>query len=335
MSDILLAKPQLPDDFIDTSVGEAYIIRECLSNLVEMSTGNLNIDPHTFEYQPPNGYKPLVKILEDKHNAPVVITCGAKQAIGAVFYALKKLGYDKYSMRTPYWVLIPPLADAHNMQTIIANPLDNENPYLMLAPNNPDNNCPSYDDLKSLHYQYKDKQIPFIHDAAYYTHTYLPKTYELGDLGDVQIFSMSKKFGLSGHRIGYAVCHDERFAPLIQNYVEMMTVGVSSVSQQLLYNLLSWEKDISEEFTTASYEKLRQNKQLIKNVNHDVLSIPDNFEDSYGMFGFFKVGPKADFKKAKVNVIDGNFFGKPGYVRMNLALPQSKLIEVVSRLNNI
>ena len=53
------------------------------------------------------------------------------------------------------------------------------------------------------------------------------------------------------------------------------------------------------------------------------------------MFGWFNVGPKADFNKAKVNFIDGALFGQPGYVRMNLALPENKLREVISRLNNL
>jgi aspartate/methionine/tyrosine aminotransferase len=180
-----------------------------------------------------------------------------------------------------------------------------------------------------------DKGIPLIHDAAYYTHSYLPDSYELGSVGDVQIFSTSKMFGLSGFRVGYAVCHNEKFAPLIQNYMETMTVGASSLSQQFLFHLFQWEKSFTKDFTNSSYSKLLDNKNLIKQINPLVLEVPDDFEKSPGMFGFFKKGPKANFAAAKVNVVDGKFFGKEGFVRLSLGLPHDRLKEVVDRLNNL
>lgn len=341
MSNLLLAKPKLPDGWLDTSVGEPYAIKDALSKYVELDKGYFTVDPHSWEYPEPNGYKPLVQLLEDKYQAPVIITNGAKQGLGAIFYALNKMGYIRIGMKAPYWALIPPLAKAHGLDSDFKEPEDNYRniihpPYLLLAPNNPDGQCQSLESLKELAGQHRDKKIPFIHDAAYFTHTYLPNNYEFGLVGDAQIFSASKMFGLSGLRVGWVVCYDESYVPLIQSYMEMMTVGVSSISQQFLYNLLSWEKsspDTFKLFEAAGREELLKAKKLLRAVPPEILEIPDNVEEIPGMFGWFKVGPKANFQKAKINAIDGALFGKPGYVRMNLALGTEKMAKVVARLS--
>lgn len=342
MSDALLAKPTLPEGWQDVSVGEPYVIKDSLSKFVDLDKGYFVADKNIWEYSRPNGYKPLVDLLEEKYQAPVIITNGAKQALGAIFYTLKKLGKSSIGMMNPYWALLPPLVEAHGLETQLFHYSDGDlgkfsSPYLLLAPNNPDGQCQSYDVLREVASNYKDANVPFIHDAAYFTHTYLPSNYELGPLGDVQIFSMSKMYGLSGLRCGFAVCYNEEYAALIQEYMEMMTVGVSNISQQFLYNLLSWEKhdpEIKSEFVKDSFNSLLKAKQLIKGVNREILEVPDNMEQINGMFGFFKVGAKANFNKAKVNFIDGKLFGMPGYVRMNLALGETKLKEVIDRLNN-
>jgi bifunctional pyridoxal-dependent enzyme with beta-cystathionase and maltose regulon repressor activities len=53
------------------------------------------------------------------------------------------------------------------------------------------------------------------------------------------------------------------------------------------------------------------------------------------MFGFFKVGDKADFTKAKINMIDGALFGAPGFIRMNLAFSEKQMQNIVNRLNSV
>lgn len=333
MSDILLAKPKLPDDWIDFSVGEPHIVREVLSKVYHLTSGMFPDSERLWEYPSPNGYKPLVDYLENKHQAPVIITNGAKQALGASFYALKQLGKSKLGMRTPFWALIPPLATQHGL--ICTDKYDS---YLCLLPNNPDGFIHSYEYATYLAEYHKDLGIPFIHDAAYYTHVYLPDNYLLGPLGDVQIFSISKMYGLSGLRLGYAVCYNTDYYKYIQQYMETMTVGVSSISQKLMYDLYIAEKESPHKekiFIRESRELLMQAKLLIRTVKPAVLEVPDDIENTPGMFGWFRAGPKADFARAKVNVIDGALFGVPGMVRLNLALPTEKLQQAIIRLNSL
>lgn len=344
MSDILLAKPCLPPDWIDVSVGEPHIVKDKLQNFFSLRPYEL-AHGISYEYPNPKGYKPLTQLLEEKHKAPVIITNGAKQALGACFYALQQMGKLSMGMKLPYWALIPPLAKVHGLNCVTFGPesLQTEEPwgfdsYLLLAPNNPDGYCPDAQGCKNLAARLKEKNIPLIHDAAYYTHTYLPGDHSLPAFGDVQIYSISKMLGLSGLRLGYVVCHNPEFYKLIQQYMETMTVGVSIVSQVFLYDLMHrmhGYPTLAEAFEGTSSMALAEAKKIIKGVDPEILEINSDIEQTPGMFGWFKVGPCADFEKSKINFIDGSLFGIPGMVRMNLAFSSSTMEEIVKRLNSV
>ncbi len=338
MSDILLAKPILPPDWIDVSVGEPHVVREHLLDVFDLSVYELPKVSHMYEYPAPNGYKPLVQLLEEKHKAPVIITNGAKQGLGACFYALKQMGKSRVGMRTPFWALIPPLAEMHGMKCIEeTNPIWDS--FLALSPNNPDGYVFDTEYLRdacNLSLE-KERHIPLIHDAAYYTPIYMPDGHALPAFGDVQIFSISKMLGLSGLRLGYVVCHNKEFYKLILQYMEAMTVGVSIASQMFLNDLLGRMNaypTLTESFEGRSKMALIEAKKIISQVDPEVLEIPADLVGSNGMFGWFKVGPKANFQKSKINFIDGALFGGPGMVRMNLAFNRDQMQEIANRLNS-
>jgi aspartate/methionine/tyrosine aminotransferase len=335
MSDILLAKPKLPPDWIDVSVGEPHIVRSTLLEYFHVEPLSTYSMDHEWEYPAPAGYQPLVDKLQEQYGHPVIITNGAKQALGACFYALKKLGKLHVGMIEPYWALIPPLMDMHGLIPAIGKHPYNVDAFLALAPNNPDGQFPH---LEVLEDTCKSKKIPFIHDAAYYTHVYLPKTTELKVYGDAQIFSVSKMFGISGLRLGYVVCKNPDFYRLIQEYMEAMTVGVSIVSQLCLLNLLQDIENNPTDFSSFEEEALgaiNVAKLMMLGVDPEVLKINPLLIDRPGMFGWFGVGPRADFKKSKINVIDGALFGGPGMVRMNLAFNETQMQDLVNRLNSV
>lgn len=339
MSELLLAKPILPADWIDVSVGEPHVVRNHLLEVFNLDLYELPKVDHMWEYPAPNGYKPLVQLLEEKYKAPVVITNGAKQALGACFYALKQLGYSLCDQKRPYWALIPPLAKMHGLEIFHDScpPNGNDFPFLLLSPNNPDGSCESAEDLIRLSNHYKERHLPLIHDAAYYTPIYTQDGHGLPAIGDVQIYSISKMLGLSGLRLGYIVCHNPEFYKLILQYMEAMTVGVSIASQIFLYDLMNrmhGYPTLKEAFEGRSKLSLLESKKIIKQVDSEILEVPDDVEKTNGMFGWFKVGPKANFQKSKINVIDGALFGGPGMIRMNLAFDREKMQEIVAKLNS-
>jgi aspartate/methionine/tyrosine aminotransferase len=340
MTDILLAKPKLPPDWIDVSVGEAHVVREALYSIFNVENYRMRSVPR-MEYPLPTGYEPLVRFLEDRYGAPVVITNGAKQGLSAAFYALQCMGKQTVGMRSPYWALLPPLLKIHGLDFTPPDAWDYDNDapvydsYLSVSPNNPDGFMTN---LKEVAGFMKGNGIPLIHDAVYYSHVYLPWSDPLKQYGDVQIYSASKSFGLSGLRIGWAVCPNPDFYKYIQEYMETITVGVSVLPQVFIHDLMR-EMDghqvLFEEFEQTAASALRRSKEIMLKVRPEILEIPENLPDIAGMFGWFKVGPACDFEQAKINVIDGALFGVPGMVRMNLAFNEHRIKEIVHRLNSI
>jgi histidinol-phosphate/aromatic aminotransferase/cobyric acid decarboxylase-like protein len=341
----------LPKDCLDLCFGEAHVIRQSLlkhfsfpdiqfnSDEVVFRREQSNIvvrDANAFNYPHPSGYQPLVRFLEAKHKAPVIITNGAKQALGAMFYVVRKsnglsilrsrLGYHE-----PTWGLIKPLAEAHGIE---CGKADNFDCFLSIMPNNPDGMTYDLDYGKKLAAQYKKDEVPFVHDAAYYTPAYLPDNYVYGNFGDVQIYSISKMFGLSSLRLGYIVFNDERFYKPVQEYMEMMTVGVSTMPQICLLELL---QDIANNpkaerrFIVDARNALYQAKFLCRTIRKDILDVPENLENTVGMFLWARTARPDAFKRANILVSE---CGK-GYVRLNLAVPLERLIEAIERLNAV
>lgn len=333
MSDILLTKSKLPEGFLDVSVGEAHIVRDNLFQVFDCSCYTLPKVQHMYEYPDPQGYNPLVRLLEEKHKAPVIITNGAKQALAACMYMVKKLGGQTIGLPCPWWCLLPPLIEASGLKATTS--YQQSDAALVVVPNNPDGYLPSLDELKSLEQECKDKNITFIHDAVYYNNIYLPTDYPAATLGDIQIYSLSKSLGLSGCRTGYIVCRDTTKYNVLREYVEMMTVGVSILSQIFLYDLLDRMRSyptLTSRFEWLSYSDLQKSKEIFSTVNPEVVEVPLDFVKTPGMFAFVKC-PMDVLTKAKINAVDGFYFGMPGYVRINLAFPEATMQEIVKRLN--
>lgn len=338
-SDILLATKKLPSGTIDAAIGEAHLIKNNFLNIFQVGSDlqNLNVRQSDMTYSYPAGYRPLVDYLENKHQAPVIITNGAKQALSSVFYCLKKNNKTSISSYSPFWCLLKPLAEIHNLSWEEYNNSFDVQSFLCVHPNNPDGHL--FPDIKSFANQFKDKNIPFIFDGVYYSHVYLPKTISLESFGDVQIFSFSKYLGLSGIRAGYIVCHNPDFYKHILDYIEATTVGVSIYPQVFLNKILNHRMrsypTLVDKFENDCYSDLQNNKKICKQINPEILSIPDNLEDIPGMFLWCKCNDFSAFEKAKVQVIEGTPFGKPGFIRMNLAFPKDQMLEIINRLNNL
>lgn len=319
--DILLAQPVLEPGFIDLSVGEPVVICENLLKMVNINELTPSLKLSDFSYPSPCGLPDLVKFLEDKHQERVIITNGAKQALGAAFYAVNKLGKKSVGLQNPYWALLPELIKMHGLEI---SDMNSKDAILAVSPNNPDG---SVLDLELLQSKCLENNTILIHDGAYYTDIYLEncskKIY-----GDVQIFSISKMFGLSSLRLGYAVCRNDDMYNNMQHYMEHMTVGVGKMQQMLLLNIF---KSINlKEFEKKCFDSLYSNKQLISKIDKNIIDINPNFN---GMFLWEMVNDWDAFNKAKLYIINGSLFGNKNYVRINMGLKTETIEEVVDRLN--
>lgn len=327
----LLIKNKLDKDVIDLSIGEPEIIKTSTSEMF----GDCfhSVKKTDIDYQHPSGLPDLVSLLEERFGGKIIVTNGAKQALSAVFYAIHKIGFRTMGMITPHWALLPPLSDIHSISPLFYKHEDHVSAishcFLDVSPNNPDGKVFDYKNISSR----INKDGVYIHDAAYYTPSYLGSEFKYDKRGSVQIYSFSKMFGLSGARVGFISCQNDELYQHLLHYVESTTVGVSSFSQRVIVNIFDQLKpDVEKEFHHRNFSQLRKNKELFKNVPDDVLEVPNDFEAVNGMFGWLRKGVNFDPGKVKINVSDGKYFGDQDFVRINLGLENKKIEEVVDRL---
>jgi len=330
MDDAKLQKVILGPDWIDLSFGEPVVVMDALFRQLNRFGDPFKLpnihDLKKWTYQPAAGKPDLVKILEKKYDAKVVICNGAKQALSAAMYAFKQSGCNSIYFERPYYPGNPSLA-----RSVALTECDKEmaDSFLITSPNNPDGK--NLSSLELINWRYKG---PMIHDAAYYTDIYLPEGEIALPMGHVQVFSMSKMYGVSGLRIGYAVVHEEKYYKDMVDYIEITTAGVSTASQDIARNIeLIFRENPSyyKAFCKEARASIASAREELKGLDPSVLELmPCN---SNSMFGWFKKGPALDNKAAKVHILDGSLFGQPGMMRMNIAHPSEVIREAVERLN--
>jgi len=330
--DAKLQKVILGPDWIDLSFGEPKIVMDALFRQLNRTGSKLKMpklnDLTKWEYQPAAGKPDLVSILEKKYDAKVVVCNGAKQALAASCYSFKSSGKATIYYERPYYPANPSLTQSVGL---VWGDKGSADSFLITSPNNP---CGSnYSNLDLIGWRYNG---PMIHDAAYYTDIYLPDDQITLPLGDIQVFSMSKMYGVSGLRIGYAVVHNEKYYQDIVDYIEMTTAGVSTASQDIARNIEMFFRDnpaCYKAFVSDARASIANNRKLLSQLNPDVLTVMDCQSNS--MFAWCKKGPRLDSKKAKVHVLSGTLFGADdSIIRMNIAVPHEVLKEAIDRLNN-
>lgn len=329
-NDAKLQKILLGPDWIDLSFGEPKVVMNALFRQLNRFGDPFKMptlyDLPKWEYQPAAGSPDLVKILEKKYDERVIVCNGAKQALAAAMYAFKQRGYNDIFFEWPYYPANPGLAESVGLTW---SPEDKASSLLITSPNNPDGR--NHSNLDLINWRCKG---PMIHDAAYYTDIYLPDDQMTLPMGDIQVFSMSKMYGLSGLRIGYAVCHNEKYYTDMVNYIEMTTAGVSTASQDIARNIEMFFRDnpsYLKEFNREARASIASARKELDRLDPDVLEMVPCQSNS--MFGWFRAGPALDAKAAKVYILPGELFGQPGYMRMNIAHPPEVIREAVDRLN--
>jgi aspartate aminotransferase len=288
------------------------------------------------DYQPPDGYPPLVTLLEKRHpGTSVIITSGAKQGLSAVFYAMKEMGFVGVAMRAPYWSQMPEAIRIAGLRFILNDDPVGGYAYLMVSPNNPDGYIVPTIEALEKYKRCKKLSVPLIHDAVYYNPIFVPG--DLQELADISIFSASKTYGLSGLRVGYITTAHPEVKRLVCEYIEATTVGVSVLSQRVLHDILEQENKcpaIRELFIQRAQDALKEAKKTVAGLSPKVLET-EGVEQSTGMFGWFKKGPRFNADKARVAVAPGAAFGDESRIRINLAVEPRLLREAVRRLNSI
>ncbi len=326
-NDMALARVPLPEGTIDLTIGEPCIIKKCLEKTFEKFGYNLNfpliLDEH--KYPPASGIDDLREFLTFKYGKPVVVANGAKQALSAAIYALKDKKATKIYVPKPYWLSFPVLIEKEGCKMVHK---ESEGIIsLITAPNNPDSSI-DYIDFKS------DK--PVIFDGAYYSEQYLPNLSKIEKKGDIHLVSCSKQYGLSGLRVGYAICETQDQADKMTEYMEITTMGTCTYSQKLLHNIESFFHNVPQAyafFINLCKGQLYLNTNKLKQINPLILDPKDI--KPYGMFSFLKKGKEFNLatEKAKVKIIEGEHFGDKTRARVSLGLEPKVFAEAIDKLN--
>jgi len=336
-SDAKLQKLNLGPDWIDLSFGEPKVVAVALGRQLNTFGSPFTMpaynDLFKWEYQPAAGNLELTRFLENKYSAKVVVCNGAKQALSAACTVMgrsiktKQIGPASIYYDVPYYPANPIASSCGKLYRI--DDKDIADCLLITSPNNPDGR--NYTNSQLIDMQTKKRMI---HDAAYYTPIYLPAEQIPIPIGRIQIHSMSKSYGLSGLRIGYAVCHDESYYQPIVDYMEETTAGVSAASQQVALNIETFfatHPDAKLAFEADARDMIKASRTELEALDPEVMTIIPCTHNS--MFAWAKVGPKLDYKAAKVFILEGDLFGQPGMVRLNIAHPVETIREAVARLN--
>jgi len=312
------------------AIGEPYFLQEALESFYP-TYGVVNRHAHKYPLSQGLAALQYAIIAEEGHHLKgfkhVVITAGAKQGLLAAFAGLKGGGVTGVILQEPYWPSLPGLIQRGGL-TVMPSSLtylgaqaglvyqSEQVAQLVVLPNNPTGT-----DVKKPNSDYGD----VVWDAVYASPLY-------GDYNpvdaDIIVGSLSKIYGLSGLRIGWAAFKDPKAAREAALYVESTTSGISSIAQNYALGFLQkvqTERNWFEFLRGIAADTLRKNagvfNQYIRPFTYNVSGIPSGHG---GMFAWFQPADYDAFTRAlraaRITLVDGVHAGKPGFYRMNLGL---------------
>lgn len=327
------------------------LIKKAQSRKIKYSptTGSLDLRKAVCAYTKANyGFTPEPK--------QVIISAGAKQAIYNFLLCVVNPG-DEVIFPVPYWVSYPDMITLVGGVPVQVRPKDGiqitfeqikqaitpKTKAIMLnSPNNPSGTVFGDEFIKNLVELCEQKKIWLMTDDIYHQLVFdgvnpaSPFTYAKDSSNIVAINGVSKVYGLTGLRIGWAVSSNTELIAAMGRMQAQTTSCNSDVSEAAALAALTGPQDCVDEL-----RKILQN-------NRDVLiaelsKIPDvKINIPKGTFYCF-----ADFSKYNkdslalsaflldkvfVAVVPGVSFGLDGYLRISYCASKENIIEGVSRI---
>ncbi len=333
MKDAFVKGAKLEPGWIDLGIGEARLVRTALESTFGLEFFHRSTDDE-LDYQPSQGSQKLLDELEHLHKVPAVVTAGAKQGVFAALMIAKQRGCRRVGMRDPAW---PPLVQASaslGLKVVLCEPRDLKkfDCFLLVSPNNPDGYCLTQFELRRIDEELRDAGKLLIHDAAYACAPYIKMCLEPRPIGDVQIHSVSKRFGLSGVRVGWAVSRRMDILDEMKANVEIISAGVCGTAQGAVARLLKrlrTNQKLADLFYEEAFRLMGQARQIATEFNPQVLEADMRIND--GAFAWCRKGPLYDAKKLQTLLVDGEAYGYPTHVRVNLVGGLEIVKELASR----
>jgi len=333
VKDAFVKGAKLEPGWIDLGIGEARLVRTALESTFGLEFFHRSTDDE-LDYQPSQGSQKLLDELEHLHRAPYVVTAGAKQGVFAALMVAKQRGCRRVGMRDPAWPPLVQAATSLGFKVVLCEPRDLKkfDCFLLVSPNNPDGYAHTPFELARIEEHLLAAGKFLVHDAAYTCAPYINLSGTIRPVGHIQLHSVSKRFGLSGLRVGWAVCPDKNVHADVASAVEIMSAGVSGTAQGAVARLLKrlrTSPKLASMFHEDALKLMNQARQIATEFNPQVLEADMRINE--GAFAWCRKGPLYDAGKLQTLLVDGEAYGYPSHVRVNLVGGLEIVKELASR----
>lgn len=317
------------------------------------------------KYTPVPGYPSLRKIIQADLAAQyglnlgldeIVITSGATTALSASLLAIADAG-DEILIPDPAWpvyemillsqqcVPVRYLLDAENgftpnMGDLEAKVTSKTKAIMINTPANPTGavfdqaTIVQLMDFAAKHdlYVISDE----VYDAIIFEGRHVtPKAYDV-DGRVISIFSASKKYAMTGWRLGYVAANQE-IAALIAKILVTLIGNATSVSQKAVEEAITGPQQFVEEMRQSYRNRRDRAYELLKQANIKAYYSAGAF---YMMIDVAETGISSEefalqlLNEEKVAVAPGSTFGESSrhMIRISLATEESQLLEGIKRL---
>ncbi|HEY4723973.1 MAG TPA: pyridoxal phosphate-dependent aminotransferase, partial [Anaerolineae bacterium] len=332
-----------------------------LSSAARLTTGDI-------KYSPTDGIPSLKKAIlryteenYDKIVRPenVIVSSGAKQSIFNVLYTILN-PQDEVIVLAPYWVSYPEMIKMCWGVPVVVTPEDgrfeptlaeveervsqNTKAIILNSPNNPSGWLYSEEFVASLVDFCERRDIYLIMDDIYHKLVFdgrtTPSAYKFTnkDIESTKVIvinGISKLYGMTGFRIGWAVAPREIVE--VMTNVQVQTTSCTSVVLQA-----------AAEGALNGLQSLVETMRLTMENNRDVI-----VQELRSFTGVKIIEPRGTFyafpdfraynkssvelarfllKKAKVVVVPGKEFGMEGHIRLSFAVTLKDITESIARI---
>lgn len=298
----------------------------------------------------------------------IIASTGAKQCITNALLAVLNPG-DEVIVAIPYWVSYPQLIKlADGVPVFINTKEDDDFKYtldelekvytdktkliIINSPNNPTGTIYTESELKDIAEFAKKKDIIILSDEIYEKLIYGGNRHiSIASLSEdaynrtIVINGFSKTYAMTGWRLGYAACGNEKIIKLMSNIQSHTTSNPNSMTQYAGVAALKYDSpDVKN--MIQQFDKRR--KYMLEKI--DKIEGISAFEAKGAFYVMLKIsklfGKRCDsvlikdslsfskmlLKKQQVAVIPGAGFGADDYVRLSYATSMDSIIRGLDRI---
>ena len=286
----------------------------------------------------------------------VLICAGAKQALFNFLMSTVQEG-DEVVFPAPYWVSYPEMVKLVGGTPVVVTPQNGlrvtaaqmmaavtprTKAILLNSPCNPAGHILDEDFIRQLVQFAEEKQIYLVMDDIYHQLVFdggkvpNPCAYAKNYQNLVLINGVSKLYGLTGLRIGWAVSENAALIAAMGKIQAQSTSCNSDVSEAAALATLNGPQDCIADLRRVLEDNRNTLLNELKQIPHIRVEKPQGTFYSFVDFSHYNAdsGALAAYllEKALVAVVPGRAFGAEGYLRISFCADKNSIIEGVRRI---